>query len=122
MNAEEERQFREFVAARSRSLLHTAYLLTGDWEQGRDLLRSPLRPRPPWFLLVPCTGAMGLGFGTVVISDTDTDTDTETEAAAESTAAALRVPCCVMVTRARERGWSRVYRTAAAAPLGGLRG
>ncbi|WP_406835665.1 SigE family RNA polymerase sigma factor [Streptomyces sp. AHU1] len=42
MNADEERQFREFVAARSRSLLHTAYLLTGDWEQGRDLLQSVL--------------------------------------------------------------------------------
>lgn len=42
MNADEERQFREFVAGRSRSLLHTAYLLTGDWEQGRDLLQSAL--------------------------------------------------------------------------------
>ncbi|MET9903813.1 SigE family RNA polymerase sigma factor [Streptomyces sp. NPDC006446] len=42
MNADEERQFREFVAARSRSLLHTAYLLTGDWEQGRDLLQTAL--------------------------------------------------------------------------------
>lgn len=28
------------LAARSRSLLHTAYLLTGDWEQGRDLLQT----------------------------------------------------------------------------------
>lgn len=43
---------------------------------------------------------MGLGLGNVGISDT------ETEAAAESTAAALRVTCCV--TRTRERGWSRV--------------
>ncbi|GLP65069.1 MULTISPECIES: SigE family RNA polymerase sigma factor [unclassified Streptomyces] len=42
MNADEERQFRDFVAARSRSLLHTAYLLTGDWEQGRDLLQTAL--------------------------------------------------------------------------------
>jgi RNA polymerase sigma-70 factor (sigma-E family) len=42
LNADEERQFREFVAARSRSLLHTAYLLTGDWEQGRDLLQTAL--------------------------------------------------------------------------------
>lgn len=42
MNADEEREFREFVAARSRSLLHTAYLLTGDWEQGRDLLQTAL--------------------------------------------------------------------------------
>ncbi|MEU1202179.1 SigE family RNA polymerase sigma factor [Streptomyces sp. NPDC005813] len=42
MNVDEERQFREFVAARSRSLLHSAYLLTGDWEQGRDLLQTAL--------------------------------------------------------------------------------
>ncbi|WP_043679001.1 SigE family RNA polymerase sigma factor [Streptomyces xylophagus] len=42
MNADEEREFRAFVAARSRSLLHTAYLLTGDWEQGRDLLQTAL--------------------------------------------------------------------------------
>ncbi|MET7284381.1 SigE family RNA polymerase sigma factor [Streptomyces sp. NPDC005573] len=42
MNADEERQFTEFVAARSRSLLHTAYLLTGDWEKGRDLLQTAL--------------------------------------------------------------------------------
>jgi hypothetical protein len=47
---------------------------------------------------------MGLGFGTVVISDT------ETEAAADSTAAALRVTCCVMITRARERQGSRLPR------------
>ncbi len=49
---------------------------------------------------------MGLTFGTVVISDT------ETEAAADSAAAAHRVTCCVMITRARERGWSRVCRAA----------
>ena len=42
MKAEDEREFREFVAARSKSLLHTAYLLTGDWEQGRDLLQTAL--------------------------------------------------------------------------------
>ncbi|MGW3311043.1 SigE family RNA polymerase sigma factor [Streptomyces sp. NPDC001073] len=42
MNADDEREFREFVAARSRSLLHTAYLLTGDWEQGRDLVHTAL--------------------------------------------------------------------------------
>lgn len=58
---------------------------------------------------------MGLGFGAVVISDTDT----ETEAAADSPASALRVTCCVMVTRALDRGWSRVCRAAAAAPPGG---
>jgi RNA polymerase sigma-70 factor (sigma-E family) len=42
LNADDEREFREFVAARSTSLLHTAYLLTGDWEQGRDLLQTAL--------------------------------------------------------------------------------
>ncbi|MFE2884633.1 SigE family RNA polymerase sigma factor [Streptomyces sp. NPDC059272] len=42
MNADDEREFREFVAARSRSLLHTTYLLTGDWEQARDLLQTAL--------------------------------------------------------------------------------
>jgi hypothetical protein len=36
----------------------------------------------------------GLGFGTVVVSDT------ETEAAADSTAATIRMTCCVMITRA----------------------
>ncbi|MHA6758830.1 SigE family RNA polymerase sigma factor [Streptacidiphilus sp. PAMC 29251] len=42
MKADDEREFREFVAARSKPLLHTAYLLTGDWEQGRDLLQTAL--------------------------------------------------------------------------------
>jgi RNA polymerase sigma-70 factor (sigma-E family) len=42
LNADDEREFREFVAARSRALLHTAYLLTGDWEQGRDLVQTAL--------------------------------------------------------------------------------
>jgi RNA polymerase sigma-70 factor (sigma-E family) len=42
LNADDEREFREFVAARSKSLLHMAYLLTGDWEQGRDLLQTAL--------------------------------------------------------------------------------
>lgn len=56
----------------------------------RDLAR-------PGVLLVHGAGVMGLGFGNIVISDT------ETEAAADSTAAALRVTCCVMITRARER-------------------
>lgn len=41
---------------------------------------------------------MGLGFGAVLISDS------ETETAADSTAAALRETCCLMITRARERG------------------
>ena len=42
MNAEQEHEFREFVSGRSKSLLHTAYLLTGDWELGRDLLQGAL--------------------------------------------------------------------------------
>src|SRR6185312_976409 len=41
-DAEHEREFRDFVESRSKSLLHTAYLLTGDWEQGRDLLQTAL--------------------------------------------------------------------------------
>lgn len=51
---------------------------------------------------------MGLGFATVDTSDTETDT----EAAADSTAAALSATRCLMINRARERGWSRVCRTA----------
>jgi RNA polymerase sigma-70 factor (sigma-E family) len=42
LDADQEREFRDFVALRSKSLLHTAYLLTGDWEQGRDLLQTAL--------------------------------------------------------------------------------
>ena len=42
MDADHEREFRDFVASSSKSLLHTAYLLTGDWEQGRDLLQTAL--------------------------------------------------------------------------------
>lgn len=42
MNTEDEQQFREFVAARSPALLRTAYLLTGDWEHGRDLVQGAL--------------------------------------------------------------------------------
>jgi hypothetical protein len=63
-----------------------------------------------------CAGVMGPGFGTVVISDT------ETEAAADSTEAALRVTYCVMITRARMRGWSGSAGQPVAAPPGGLRG
>jgi hypothetical protein len=44
--------------------------------------------------------ASWLGFDTVVILDA------ETEAAAHSTVAALRVTCCITITRARKRGWS----------------
>jgi RNA polymerase sigma-70 factor (sigma-E family) len=42
MDIEHEREFREFVSSRSKSLLHTAYLVTGDWELGRDLLQGAL--------------------------------------------------------------------------------
>lgn len=76
---------------------------------GPDLAR-------PGVLLVHCAGAMGLGFGTVVTSDR------ETETAAGSTAAALRVTCCVMITRARGRAGPRFAGQPVAAPPGGLRG
>ncbi|MGC2999377.1 hypothetical protein ACPF8X_13695 [Streptomyces sp. G35A] len=59
---------------------------------------------------------MRLGFGTVVIPDT------ETEAAVDSTAAALRVTCCVMVTRARGRGRTRVGGAADCRATWGLHG
>ena len=42
MDTEDEQRFREFVGARSKALLQTAYLLTGDWEHGRDLVQSAL--------------------------------------------------------------------------------
>ena len=42
MDIEEERRFREFVGARSKALVQTAYLLTGDWEHSRDLVQSAL--------------------------------------------------------------------------------
>ncbi|MFL6112758.1 MAG: SigE family RNA polymerase sigma factor [Catenulispora sp.] len=42
MDIEDERQFREFVGARSKALLQTAYLLTGDWENARDLVQGAL--------------------------------------------------------------------------------
>jgi RNA polymerase sigma-70 factor (sigma-E family) len=37
-----EREFREFVAARSAALLRTAYLLSGDWGAAEDLLQVSL--------------------------------------------------------------------------------
>jgi RNA polymerase sigma-70 factor (sigma-E family) len=42
MDIEDENRFREFVGARSKALLQTAYLLTGDWEDGRDLVQGAL--------------------------------------------------------------------------------
>lgn len=42
MDAEEERQFREFVAARSGALFRSAYLLTGQREAAEDLLQGVL--------------------------------------------------------------------------------
>jgi RNA polymerase sigma-70 factor (sigma-E family) len=42
VRAEHEREFREFVAARSTALLHTAYLLTGDPHRAQDLLQTTL--------------------------------------------------------------------------------
>ncbi|ACU71716.1 RNA polymerase, sigma-24 subunit, ECF subfamily [Catenulispora acidiphila DSM 44928] len=42
MDAEQEQEFRAFVAARSRALTSTAYLLTGDAEQAADLVQSAL--------------------------------------------------------------------------------
>src|ERR1700743_2790010 len=42
VDIEDERRFREFVGARSKALLQTAYVLTGDWEHGRDLVQSAL--------------------------------------------------------------------------------
>jgi RNA polymerase sigma-70 factor (sigma-E family) len=37
-----EREFRDFVAARSTALLRTAYLLSGDWGAAEDLLQVTL--------------------------------------------------------------------------------
>jgi RNA polymerase sigma-70 factor (sigma-E family) len=42
MDAEAEREFREFVAARSAALFRSAYLLTGQREQAEDLLQTVL--------------------------------------------------------------------------------
>lgn len=42
MDIEDETRFREFVGARSKALLQTAYLLTGDWEHSRDLVQGAL--------------------------------------------------------------------------------
>ncbi|MFV2117001.1 transposase [Streptomyces sp. Act-28] len=82
---------------------------TGREEPGRrDLARHGGR--------APGAGAMDLGFGIVVICAA------ETEAATDSTTAALRVTCRVMIARAHERDWSRVCRQPVAAPPGGLRG
>jgi RNA polymerase sigma-70 factor (sigma-E family) len=42
MDAQAEREFREFVAARSAALFRSAYLLTGQREQAEDLLQTVL--------------------------------------------------------------------------------
>ena len=42
MDAEAEREFREFVAARSAALFRSAYLLTGQREAAEDLLQGAL--------------------------------------------------------------------------------
>jgi RNA polymerase sigma-70 factor (sigma-E family) len=42
LNPEHEREFREFVAARSPALLRTAYVLTGDTHHAQDLLQTAL--------------------------------------------------------------------------------
>ncbi|MDT7572653.1 MAG: hypothetical protein QOE05_2827 [Actinomycetota bacterium] len=42
MKAEHERAFNAFVSARSRHLLQTAYLLTGDRHRAEDLLQTAL--------------------------------------------------------------------------------
>ncbi|GBQ02393.1 hypothetical protein SSP531S_38520 [Streptomyces spongiicola] len=64
-------------------------------------------------------GVLGFGvggFGNVVLSDTGAD------AGADSTAAALRVTCCVMITHARERGRPGSAGQPAAAPPGSCTG
>ena len=42
MSPEDEREFREFVTARSAALLRVAYLLTGDVHHAQDLLQTAL--------------------------------------------------------------------------------
>ena len=42
MDADAEREFREFVAARSGALFRSAYLLTGQREAAEDLLQTVL--------------------------------------------------------------------------------
>lgn len=42
MKPDHEREFREFVAARSADLLRTAYFLTGDVHRAQDLLQTAL--------------------------------------------------------------------------------
>ena len=42
MDADAEREFREFVAARSAALTRSAYLLTGQREAAEDLLQTVL--------------------------------------------------------------------------------
>lgn len=49
MSTAEPEGFRDFVVARSPRLVHTAYLLTGDVHQAKDLVQSTLaRTWPHW--------------------------------------------------------------------------
>ena len=44
-----EDDFRQYVAARQRALLRTAWLLTGDWGAAEDLVQTALvRAWPHW--------------------------------------------------------------------------
>ncbi|MEN3360015.1 MAG: hypothetical protein V7637_3997 [Mycobacteriales bacterium] len=47
MDPVEEREFREFVAARGQALYRTAYLLTGHHQQAEDLVQTALSRVPP---------------------------------------------------------------------------
>ena len=42
MKSSEEQAFREFVTARMRPLLRTAYLLSGDWHQAEDVVSTAI--------------------------------------------------------------------------------
>jgi RNA polymerase sigma-70 factor (sigma-E family) len=53
-----EQDFREYVLARQRALLRTAWLLTGDWAAAEDLVQTALmRAWPRWGRLAGGDGA-----------------------------------------------------------------
>jgi RNA polymerase sigma-70 factor, ECF subfamily len=53
-----EEGFRGFVAARQRSLLRTAWLLTGNWSSAEDLVQTALmRAWPHWRRIAASDGA-----------------------------------------------------------------